>query len=260
MQRRKPVSCPWSLSPAGDMRTARRLYRRHDRARRPAAGSEATEAAAAACGCRPRRATSSRSGTPRRPIPTSKRSSKGIEAFEKDTGITVEKQIGPDWNQDSQNQRMEALAAKGFNAFSVYPADASGANGLYEELTPARHPHRQLRHLDRPADDGLLCRRHRRQGRRHGRHRRADQGDGRQGQHHQRARSARRPQHGAAQAGHRGSRRQVPRCEDHPGSGRHDERRTGHCRRSAMRCRPTSTRWTASSPPATRPASPSPRY
>ena len=30
---------------------------------------------------------------------------------------------------------MEALAAKGFNAFSVYPADASGANGLYEELT-----------------------------------------------------------------------------------------------------------------------------
>ena len=60
---------------------------------------------------------------------------KGIEAFEKDTGIAVEKEIGPDWNQDSQNQRMEALAAKGFNAFSVYPADASGANGLYEELT-----------------------------------------------------------------------------------------------------------------------------
>ncbi len=59
----------------------------------------------------------------------------GVEAFEKDTGITVEKQIGPDWKQASQNERMEALAAKGFNAFSVYPADASGANGLYEELT-----------------------------------------------------------------------------------------------------------------------------
>lgn len=59
----------------------------------------------------------------------------GVEAFEKDTGITVEKQIGPDWKQPSQNERMEALAAKGFNAFSVYPADASGANGLYEELT-----------------------------------------------------------------------------------------------------------------------------
>jgi ribose transport system substrate-binding protein len=62
---------------------------------------------------------------------------KGVEAFEADTGIAVEKQIGPDWTQDSQNQRMEALAAQGFNAFSVYPADASGANGLYEELTAA---------------------------------------------------------------------------------------------------------------------------
>ncbi|HHY57498.1 MAG TPA: substrate-binding domain-containing protein [Chloroflexi bacterium] len=61
---------------------------------------------------------------------------KGIEAFESETGITVEKQIGPDWNQDSQNQRMEALAAQGFNAFSVYPADAVGTNGLYEQLTP----------------------------------------------------------------------------------------------------------------------------
>ena len=60
---------------------------------------------------------------------------KGVEAYEAETGITVEKQIGPDWTQDSQNQRMEALAANGFNAFAVYPADASGANGLYEELT-----------------------------------------------------------------------------------------------------------------------------
>lgn len=60
----------------------------------------------------------------------------GVEAFEAETGITVEKQIGPDWNQDSQNQRMEALAAQGFNAFAVYPADAVGSNGLYEQLTP----------------------------------------------------------------------------------------------------------------------------
>jgi ribose transport system substrate-binding protein len=61
---------------------------------------------------------------------------KGIEAFEAETGIAIEKQIGPDWNQDSQNQRMEALAAQGFNAFAVYPADAVGSNGLYEQLTP----------------------------------------------------------------------------------------------------------------------------
>ena len=60
---------------------------------------------------------------------------KGVDAFEKDFGVTVEKQIGPDWKQDSQNQRMEALAAQGFTSFAVYPADAAGANGLYEELT-----------------------------------------------------------------------------------------------------------------------------
>ncbi len=60
---------------------------------------------------------------------------KGIEAFEADTGITIEKQLGPDWTQDSQNQRVSALAANGYNAFSIYPADASGANSLYEELT-----------------------------------------------------------------------------------------------------------------------------
>ena len=69
------------------------------------------------------------------PHPYGEEVRKGIEAFEADTGITVEKQLGPDWNQDSQNQRVEALAASGFNAFSVYPADASGANSLYEELT-----------------------------------------------------------------------------------------------------------------------------
>jgi ribose transport system substrate-binding protein len=59
----------------------------------------------------------------------------GVEAFEAEFGIPVEKQIGPDWEQASENERLEALAAQGFKYFSVYPSDASGANGLYEELT-----------------------------------------------------------------------------------------------------------------------------
>lgn len=59
---------------------------------------------------------------------------KGVEAFEKDTGIEVLKQIGQEWTQDNQNQNVEALAAKGYNAFSIYPVDASATNGLYEEL------------------------------------------------------------------------------------------------------------------------------
>ena len=100
----------------------------------PAAGSEATEAAAEPAAAAPSGDFKPVWYAPA-PHPYFEDVKKGIEAFEKDTGITVEKEIGPDWNQDSQNQRMEALAAKGFNAFSVYPADASGANGLYEELT-----------------------------------------------------------------------------------------------------------------------------
>lgn len=60
---------------------------------------------------------------------------KGVEAFEKDTGIKVEQQIGPDWNQASETNNVEALAAKGYKYFSIYPSDASGANGLYEEIT-----------------------------------------------------------------------------------------------------------------------------
>jgi ribose transport system substrate-binding protein len=60
---------------------------------------------------------------------------KGVEVFEKEFGIEVLKQIGPDWNQASQNESMEALAAQGYQYFSVYPSDASGANGLFEELT-----------------------------------------------------------------------------------------------------------------------------
>ena len=60
---------------------------------------------------------------------------KGVEAFEKDTGIEVLKQIGQEWTQDNQNQNIEALAAKGYKAFTVYPVDASATNGLYKELT-----------------------------------------------------------------------------------------------------------------------------
>jgi ribose transport system substrate-binding protein len=60
---------------------------------------------------------------------------KGVEAFEKDYGILVEKQIGPDFTQPSESDNIQALAAKGIKFFSVYPSDGSGANGLYDELT-----------------------------------------------------------------------------------------------------------------------------
>ena len=59
----------------------------------------------------------------------------GVEAAGKEFGFTPIEQIGPDWTQDSENQGLEALFAKGSRYFSVYPSDASGANALYKELT-----------------------------------------------------------------------------------------------------------------------------
>lgn len=59
---------------------------------------------------------------------------KGVEKFVEDTGVEVDIQIGPDWTQASENEKVEALVAQGVNAISIYPSDASGANGLYEEI------------------------------------------------------------------------------------------------------------------------------
>lgn len=59
----------------------------------------------------------------------------GVEAFVDEQGTEVIMQIGPDWTQASENERVEALVAQGVNALSIYPCDASGANGLYEEIS-----------------------------------------------------------------------------------------------------------------------------
>lgn len=59
----------------------------------------------------------------------------GVKAFAEDTGLNVDIQVGNDWEQATQNEKVEALVAQGMNALSIYPSDASGANGLYEEIT-----------------------------------------------------------------------------------------------------------------------------
>ncbi|MEP4767260.1 MAG: sugar ABC transporter substrate-binding protein [Roseibium sp.] len=59
---------------------------------------------------------------------------KGVDKFSKDFGIDVTKRLGQDWTQDNQNQNVAAMAAQGFNAFSIFPSDVTGARGLYEEL------------------------------------------------------------------------------------------------------------------------------
>lgn len=60
---------------------------------------------------------------------------KGVDQFAADYDIEVFKRLGQDWTQDNENENVEAMAAQGYNAFSIFPADVSGARGLYEELT-----------------------------------------------------------------------------------------------------------------------------
>ena len=62
----------------------------------------------------------------------------GVEQFMEKEGVEVVIQIGPDWTQASENEKVEALIAQGVTALSIYPCDASGANGLYEEISSKR--------------------------------------------------------------------------------------------------------------------------
>lgn len=59
---------------------------------------------------------------------------KGVEKFQEEQDTEVIIQIGPDWTQASENEKVEALVAQGITGLSIYPCDASGANGLYEEI------------------------------------------------------------------------------------------------------------------------------
>lgn len=59
----------------------------------------------------------------------------GVEKFIEEQKTEVIVQIGPDWTQASENEKVEALVAQGVNALAIYPCDASGANGLYEEIS-----------------------------------------------------------------------------------------------------------------------------
>ncbi|TCL10302.1 monosaccharide ABC transporter substrate-binding protein (CUT2 family) [Shimia isoporae] len=59
---------------------------------------------------------------------------KGVDQFAADYGVEVTKRLGQDWTQDNQNENVTAMAAQGFNAFSIFPSDVAGAHSLYEEL------------------------------------------------------------------------------------------------------------------------------
>ncbi len=60
--------------------------------------------------------------------------SEGAAAAEKDTGVAILKVVGQEWTQDNANANVKALSTKGHKAFSIFPGDPAGANGLFGQL------------------------------------------------------------------------------------------------------------------------------
>lgn len=58
----------------------------------------------------------------------------GVEDCGKDFGVKIFTMVGQEWTQDNENINVEALSTRGHKAFSIYPGDAAGANGLFAAL------------------------------------------------------------------------------------------------------------------------------
>jgi len=58
----------------------------------------------------------------------------GAEAYAKDGNTKILTLVGSDWTQGEENNKVEILSTQGHKAFSIYPGDAAGANGLFEKL------------------------------------------------------------------------------------------------------------------------------
>ena len=69
------------------------------------------------------------------PHPYFEEMKKGVVGFAKEYGVEVNMVVGSSWTQGPEDQDIRALVADGHNLLSVFPCDASGANGLYAEIT-----------------------------------------------------------------------------------------------------------------------------
>lgn len=61
----------------------------------------------------------------------------GVESYVKETGIPINIMIGPDFTQESENERIEALLSMGYKYFGIFGVDGAGSNGLYQEIVDA---------------------------------------------------------------------------------------------------------------------------
>ncbi len=58
----------------------------------------------------------------------------GATASEAEFGVPIYKMVGQEWTQDNESLNIESLSTKGHKAFSIYPGDPAGSNGLFRAL------------------------------------------------------------------------------------------------------------------------------
>lgn len=59
---------------------------------------------------------------------------KGVDASAKDNNVKIRKFLGSQWAQENENTNINALSTQNHKAFSIYPGDPAGANGLFGRL------------------------------------------------------------------------------------------------------------------------------
>jgi ribose transport system substrate-binding protein len=79
------------------------------------------------------------------------------EAASEDFDVMAEYQVPPAWELSQQNEMIESLVAQGFNAFLVFPGDASGTNATLGELADFGIPSATLAGCTEAPTPALFC-------------------------------------------------------------------------------------------------------
>lgn len=78
-------------------------------------------------------------------------------AAAEDFGVQAEYEVPPAWELSQQNEMIESLVAQGYNAFLVFPGDASGTNATLGELRDFDIPSAALAGCTEAPTPALFC-------------------------------------------------------------------------------------------------------
>ena len=79
------------------------------------------------------------------------------KAASEEFGVSAEYQVPPAWELSQQNEMIESLVAQGYNAFLVFPGDASGTNATLGELKDFDIPSAALAGCTEAPTPALFC-------------------------------------------------------------------------------------------------------